>query len=526
MKPAYLVALAAVLVSGIVRAESPARTARPNIILILADDLGYSDLGCYGSEIATPNLDRLAAGGLRFSQFYNAARCCPSRAALLTGRFPHQVGVGHMGRDLGTPAYRGRLNAESVTVAEVLRQAGYRCLMSGKWHLGEQRPHFPIDHGFERYYGLLGGASSYFSLWPNRRMAIDDQLYRPDPKGFYMTDAITDRAIGYLDEYAGKAAPVFLYVAYTAPHAPLHAFPEDIARYRGKYRGGWDELRRSRYQRMIDLGILEKTCELSPRDPEVKAWDQIEDKDRQDLLMSVYAAQIDRMDRNIGRLMDKVRQMGLEQNTLVMFLSDNGGDSEEIDESKPGSLPGEPDSSIGYGRGWANVSNLPFRLHKRWVHEGGIATPLIAYWPSTIRRGGQIDRQIGHIVDILPTCLDAAVVEYPKTFQGRAIRPTEGISLLPTFQGKPRAEHECLYWEHEGNRAVRCGQWKLVAEDKSPWELYDMRTDRAESHDLAGEQPDKLKELARIYETVAKRWGVLPYAANDKPGRPGSAPAR
>lgn len=491
---------------------------RPNIVLILADDLGFSDLGCYGSEIATPNLDRLAAQGIRFAQFYNAARCCPTRAALMTGRYPHQAGVGHMGRDMGSPAYRGRLSQTSITIAEALRTAGYHCLMSGKWHLGETRPHFPVDRGFEHYYGLLGGASSYFCLWPNRRMAIDGELYRPDPNNFYMTDAITDRALDYLEGYGRRTEPFFLYVAYTAPHAPLHALPEDIARYRGKYRIGWDAVRERRYRRMIDLGIIDARWTLSPRDPRATAWEKVADPDREDLKMAVYAAQVDRMDRGIGRILDRLRALGIEDNTLVLFLSDNGGDAEEIDESKPGALPGEPDSNVGYGRGWSNVSNTPFRRHKRYVHEGGVSTPLIARWPVGISRRGVLERASGHVIDILPTCLEVAGAAYPHQYEGRVIQPTAGRSLLPLLQGRARQEPECLYWEHEGNRAIRCGQWKLVAINGGGWELYDMHLDRTELHDLAGEQPDRVKDLVGRYEEFARHWGIRPFGEVKPPG--------
>ncbi len=492
---------------------SPAmsRPVRPNIVLILADDLGFSDLGCYGSEIATPNLDRMASQGTRFTQFYNAARCCPTRAALMTGRYPHQAGVGHMGHDTGRPAYRGHLNETSVTIAEALRAAGYRCFMSGKWHLGETRPHFPVDRGFEHYDGLLGGASSYFCLWPNRRMAIDGKLYRPDSRGFYMTDVITDRAIGYLDNYGCRPGPFFLYVAYTAPHAPLHALPEDIAPYRGKYRIGWDQIRQRRYRRMIDLGIIDGRWMLSPRDPRATPWEKTADPDREDLKMSVYAAQVERMDRGIGRILDTLHTLGIEDNTLVMFLSDNGGDAEEIDESKPGALPGEPDSNTGYGRGWSSVSNTPFRQHKRYVHEGGISTPLIARWPAGISRRGVVEHAVGHVVDILPTCLEAAGSAYPKEHGERAIEPTAGRSLLPFLQGCSGGEPRYLYWEHEGNRAVRQGRWKLVAVRDRPWELYDMEADRTELHNLAAQQPERLKDLQARYAEFAERWGIRPF---------------
>lgn len=506
-------------------ADSMARPARPNIVLILADDLGFSDLGCYGSEIATPNLDRLAAGGLRFSRFYNAARCCPTRASLLTGRFPHQAGVGHMTRDLGSPGYLGRLNAQSPTIAELLRAAGYHCLMSGKWHLGDLRPHQPLDHGFEHYWGLLGGANSYFGCWSNRRMAEDDRPYHPPAQGYYITDAITDRAIGFLDEYARKPEPFFLYVAYTAPHAPLHALPEDIARYRGKYLPGWNVLRQQRYARLVESGLIDGRWPLSSRDPEAAPWLNVKDKDREDLKMAVYAAQVDRMDRGIGRILERLRQRGVGENTLVLFLSDNGGDSEEIDESKPGSLPGEPNSNLGYGRPWANLSNVPFRLHKRYVHEGGIATSLIVHWPAVIRQGGRIDHGVGHVVDILPTCLEVAGAGYPASFRGAPIPPTAGISLVPSFEGRERPAHECLVWEHEGNRAIRCGRWKLVAVHGGKWQLYDMDADRTELRDRSRDKPEKVAELLARYEAFAERWGIRPWdevqqTAPSRPVRP------
>ncbi len=485
------------------------RDRRPNIVVILADDLGFSDLGCYGSEIATPHLDRLAAGGMRFTQFYNAARCCPSRAALLTGVYPHQAGIGHMTRDFGLPGYRRTLSQRCLTIAEALSQAGYHTAMSGKWHVGQERGHGPVDRGFEHFFGLLSGACSYFERWPGRPMAIDREPYEP-PKDFYMTDAITDHAVAFIQQYAREPAPFFLHVAYTAPHAPLHALPEDVARYAGRYDAGWDAICRERFERLHKLGLLDPRWALAPRDRDVPAWQDVDDKPAWAHRMAVYAAQIDRMDQGIGRIMARLRELGIEGNTLVLFLSDNGGCAEELDFSKPGSKVGEAGCDLGYGVGWANVSDTPFRLFKRYVHEGGISTPLIAYWPEGIRSPGTITGEVGHIIDILPTCLEAAGAVMPRTYKGGELMPVEGRSFLSALRGQPRAGHEHLFWEHEGNRAVRRGRWKLVATYLKPWELYDLESDRTELHDVAAEHPDIVAALADAYDQWARRCGVVP----------------
>ncbi len=510
----------------VVAASSPAasRPSRPNIVLILADDLGYSDLGCYGSEIATPNLDRMAAGGLRFTQFYNSARCCPTRAALLTGRYNHSVCIGHMCDDLGQPGYRRRLSDDSVTLAEALRQSGYRTLMTGKWHVGMEKGARPLDRGFEHYFGILSGACNYFQPEPFRMLMQDGEPYTPTDPRFYTTDAFTDRAVEFLDDHGRRDEPFFLYVAYTAPHAPLHAWPEDIAKYRGKYLAGWDKLREHRYQRMIELGIIEPRWPLSPREPEAPAWADVADKDIEDLKMSVYAAQIDRMDRGIGRILDKLRELRIEDNTLVLFLSDNGGCAENLDEGKSGAPIGTSDSSIGYGLPWANLSDTPFRLFKRYAHEGGISTPLIVRWPAVIAQDGAITNQVGHVVDLLPTCLDVAGAAYPRRYAGHEIQPVDGLTLHPIFEGKQRRGHEYLGWEHEGHRGLRSGQWKLVSRFDGPWELYDLEADRTELNNLADRQPDKVKELANLYQQWAERnkvvpWGKLPHRAKQRSDR-------
>lgn len=495
---------------------------RPNIILIMADDMGFSDLACYGSEIHTPNLNRLAAQGLRFTQFYNAARCCPTRASLLTGLYPHQAGVGGMTNgkgDINPPGpYQGYLNDKCVTIGEALKGAGYTTLMSGKWHVGEERPHWPVDRGFDRYYGLISGAANYFDITKAkregviRRFAIDDKAHIPPKENFYITDAFSDNAVGFLDEYGGGDKPFFLYVAYTAPHWPLHALPKDIAKYKGKYIEGWDALRRQRYARMIKMGIIHAKWPLTPRDKGAVPWDSVEDKELMDLKMAVYAAQIDRMDQDIGKILGKLKQIGKENNTLVMFLSDNGGCHETgplgFDSRKNGLPPGGVDSYMSYGQSWANASNTPFRLFKKFTHEGGISTPLIVRWPAAIKNKGSITHQVGHIIDIMATCVDVAEAEYPKSFDRKQILPLEGSSLLPIFQGEKRRSHDYLFWEHVKHEAVRHGKWKLVAEKRRQWELYDLERDRSEIRNLADKHPEIVQQLKSKYQEWAQRVGV------------------
>jgi len=484
-----------------------AQPKRPNILIILADDMGFSDIGCYGSEIETPNLNRLASQGVRFTHFRNTARCCPSRSSLLTGLYPHQAGVGLMVEDRGRPAYQGYLNDRCVTMAEVLRPAGYHTLMSGKWHVGEDRPHWPTDRGFEKYFGLISGACNYFRLDEGRQMALDDRPWTPPADGsFYMTDAIADHAVDHLDKYGRGPEPFFLYTAFTAPHYPLHARPQDIAKYEGKYMQGWDALRKERHQRMIEMGIVDKRWPLTPRDADAPAWDTVTDKKAWDRRMAVYAAQIDRLDLGIGRILQKLREIGAEDNTLVLFLADNGGCAEIVDQGEPGVLPGLPDSFLSYGIPWANASNTPFRLYKRWVHEGGVASPFIARWPSVIKQKNTLTHETGHLIDIMATAVDISGAKYP----GAPILPMEGRSLLPVFQGKSIGDRK-LYWEHMGNRAALEGKWKLVSRDPGDWELYDLEADRTEMNDLAARMPDKAKRLISDYTAWADRCGVAPW---------------
>jgi arylsulfatase A-like enzyme len=505
--------------------QKPEQPTKPNIIIILADDMGYSDIGSFGSEIATPNLDAMAAGGLKMTNFYNTSRCCPTRASLLTGLYPHQAGVGHMVNEREHPSYRGTLGENCLTIAEALKEGGYSTFMAGKWHLNARPEHWPLKHGFDRFFGLLDGANSHFGnrpYRPNQKLtyALDDQEYTPD-QDFYSTDAYTDFAIRFIEEDREEGKPFFLYLAYTAPHWPLHALPEDIARYKGKYLKGWDQVREERFRRLKEKGMIDETETLSPRDESVPDWNTLseDEKQRWDDKMAVYAAMIDRMDQNIGKLRAKLKQMGEEENTIIMFLSDNGGSYEDI--SGPGFTPeireaslkpaSDPNSFTSYAYEGANVSNSPFRRFKRWEHEGGIATPFIAYFPGQIKPGS-VNHQPAHVIDLMSTSLALAGLDYPQTFKGKSIKPVEGISLLPLLKGEQWEGHQEIFFEHEGNRAVRQGDWKLVSiYPENQWALYNMKNDRAEQHDLKAEYPEKVQELAKLYEAWAAHAGVVPF---------------
>lgn len=499
----------------------------PNIILILADDMGYSDLGCYGGEINTPNIDKLAYDGVRFTQFYNAARCCPTRASLITGLYPHQAGMGNMINEPGEKPegpYQGYLNTHCVTIAEVLKQADYYSAASGKWHVGELRPHWPTDRGFDNYYGLISGAANYFDITRTkqkgaiRHFAIDSMEFLPDKEGFYMTDAITEHAVKFLKKAGSKDQPFFLYLAYTAPHWPLHAKQEDIDKYLGKYMKGWDQLREERYERMLGMGLLDSSWTLSERHPQVTPWEElpVEQKERMDLLMSIYAAQVDCMDQGIGKVMAQLEALGKTDNTLVIFLSDNGGSEETGPFGRDfwgnfwdgDARPGSGDSYHSYGGSWANLSNTPFRMYKKRTHEGGIATPFIVKWPALGAEKGSINHHPGHIIDVMATVCDVADVQYPEYYKGQRILPMEGRSVLPLLNGDMKRVSEPIFWEHNGNRAVRKGEWKLVALDGEEWELYNLSLDRSETNNLIEGEPIIAGELQEMYQAWAEEVGV------------------
>lgn len=525
---------------------------RPNILLILNDDMGYSDIGCYGGEIKTPHLDRLASKGLRFTQFYNTARCSPSRASLLTGLHPHQCGIGVLTDDTGPEGYNDELNDHCVTIAEVLKDAGYSTYMSGKWHMSRDlyspSDTWPNQRGFEHFFGTIVGASSYFHPPTLTRDNEDIDHEAAEDSEFYYTDAISDQAVDFIRKHAGSGNPFFLYTAYTAPHWPLHAREEDTSRYRGVYDEGWDSLRRKRIDRMREKGILSGEWELSLRDPWQSRWEDAKDKEWQARRMEVYAAQITVMDEGIGRIIESLEETDQLDNTIVIFLSDNGGCAEELTRDwlnqkkippyyrrntpggepvRPGNspdiVPGPENTYTSYGVPWANLSNTPFRMYKHWTHEGGIATPFIVHWPKGITATpGEISHDPYQLPDVVATLLEATGVEYPTRRNGKSIHPLEGTSFMSVLEKESRIRGP-LFWEHEGNAAVREGKWKLVrnftgASSATPgfdppgrrgeWELYDMEKDRTELHDLASIETEIVEGMAAEYQNWADRCGV------------------
>jgi len=502
---------------------------RPNILLILADDLGWSDLGCYGGEIRTPNLDALAQNGLRFTQFYNSARCSPTRASLLTGLHPHQAGF---------PNLSGVLPSHCVTIPEALKSAGYGSYMVGKWHLSREST--PTRRGFDEFYGMLGGYNTcwkedpYFTRLPEARSR---RGYAPGE--FYSTDVFGDYALDFIAEGRRSGRPWFLYLAFNAPHFPLHAREEDTAKYEELYAQGWDKIREGRLARQKELGLVPPDLKLTPRstipanrfnvqtgwaNKDNPAWDSLPADRRADLArrMAVYAAMVDRMDQAVGRVVVRLKETGQFDNTLIFFLSDNGACAEwdpwGFDEtSGPKNIlhmgdglkkAGGPDSYVSYGSGWANACNTPFRLYKHYGHEGGINTPLIVHWPAGLKtKAGTITREAGHITDFMPTMLELAGASYPQDHEGQRVLPLEGVSLAPVLKGG-RLPPRQIFMEHEGNRAVREGRWKLVAINDRPWELYDLETDPTEMKDLATDRTDLVVRLTRAWEDWANRCSV------------------
>lgn len=515
---------------------------RPNVILILADDMGFADLGCFGSEIRTPNIDAMARRGAALTAMYNGARCCPTRAALLTGLYAQKAGVGHMGADLGGKAYQGYLREDAATIAEVLRLSGYRTLMSGKWHVGgdydarkarQWRPGdpghpTPRQRGFDRFWGIVDGVSSFFS--PHYLMRDDTQV-PIEGDDFYFTDFATDEAIRLIEGSVAEDKPFFLYLGYTAPHWPLHAKDADIARYEGVYRKGWDATRTARHEEMLGRKILQHPWAISPRDPDAPAWESVPHHDWEAERMAVYAAMVDCMDQNIGRLLEQLKRLGQYEDTLVLFLSDNGGCAEFMAEdgwakwfpnvthdghrmtmgNRPDVRPGPAVSYQSYDLPWANVSNAPFRLFKHWVHEGGISTPLIVQWPRRLK-AGTLAHAPAHVVDILPTILEATGARYPKELAGNPLQALDGESFLPLLEGRGWQRQQPIYWEHEGNCAIRQGDWKLVRRFGEPWELYDMAEDRTELNNLAARDPDRTARLAKDWSAWGESAGVRDWA--------------
>ena len=518
---------------------SAAETDRPNIIVILADDMGYSDIGSYGGEIETPHLDRLADGGIKFSNFFNSARCCPTRAALMTGLNPPETGIGFMANPPDTqrldhgpdfPNYRGFLNRNCMTIAEVLKENAYATLMTGKWHLGlTKEEQWPLQRGFEKFYGCLAGATNFFyPEYPRGITLGNEHMEKPESttdRRFYTTDAFTDYSIQFIEEEKAESdRPYFLYLAYTAPHYPLHAHQEEVQKYIGKYRKGWDIIREERLRRQKELGLFDASVELSDRSH--IAWEELseEKKKEMDLRMAYYAAMVDRMDQNIGKLVNHLETTDDLDNTLIVFLSDNGachtggklGGS--IDPFDVDTWERTYSAQLTYGEVWANASNTPFRNFKRSAHEGGIATPFIAHWPNGIKPSSKWYRDSAYMVDIAPTIYEMAGAKYPKTFEGNTIPRLKGVSLTPAFKGEELVRNEPLFFEHNDNAALITNKWKLVGTkvsisggpDESKWELYDHRADRVEANDLSSSHPEVLKELSQQWLKIANRVGVYP----------------
>lgn len=534
-------------------AQKSPKDKRPNIVVILADDLGYSDLGCFGGEIQTPNIDKMAQNGIRYTQFYNISRCCPTRASLLTGLYNHDAGIGHMTTKRNDQAYKGHIGKDAVTIAEVLKDAGYNTAMTGKWHVSntitqptkeaqlkwlshqEQHPLFspadqyPTQRGFDKYYGTIWGVVDFFDPFS---LVEGSKPVEKVADNYYHTDAINDKAADYIREMAGEDKPFFLYVAHNAPHWPLQALPEDIEKYKNVYQPGWEAIRQSRYQKMAKLGLIDPAkVQLSPRHPDNQSWEQNLHKEWDARAMAVHAAMIDRMDQGIGRIVEALRKTGRLDNTLIVFLSDNGASAELCERYGPGFdrpgetrsgqpisyatdktvLPGPQTTFFSIGPEWANVANTPFRLWKSQATEGGIHTPLIACWPSGIKKKGSINTErVGHVMDFMATFIEIAGAKYPQVYKGQSILPLEGKSFAGSLKGSKDQGHTTLFNEHEGARYVRDNQWKLVmTQGQKKWSLYDIKQDPTELKDLSEQFPGEVKRLSGMWNGWADKHHVL-----------------
>lgn len=512
--------------------------SHPNIVIVLADDLGYSDLGCFGGEIRTPNLDRLASEGVRMTNFHNSPRCSPSRASLLTGLHPHQTGIGILTNDDSPAGYRGTLNDRCVVIAEILAESGYETAVRGKWHLSSDmvnpNPAWPTERGFGSFWGTLTGCGSYYNPGTLTRDEESAQMEADDPDFFY-TDRIAEEAIDFLNA-SDPAQPFFLYLPFTTPHWPLHARPETIASYDGVYDDGWDAVRGRRWDRQRKLGIVDESVELSPRFPGISPWEEEPEKEWQARRMQAYAAQVEEMDTAVGNVMSVLEYQERLDDTIFIFLSDNGASDESLPlvelerfrqrkeivrtrtkdgrsvqiGNDPSFFPGAEDTFQSYGPAWANVSNTPFRLYKVWTHEGGISTPLLVRWPNGGLAAGTTVDSPHQLIDVVPTLLDATGLDYPARRRGVSVHPLPGVTMLDEWRGAS-GDERTLWWEHTGNGALREGRWKLVRQWGWPWELYDVDTDRSETIDLASEHPDIVAELAARWEQRCTEYGVIKF---------------
>ncbi|MCP9768328.1 arylsulfatase [Lacihabitans sp. LS3-19] len=503
------------------------KSEKPNIVVIMVDDMGFSDIGCYGGEIPTPNIDKLAKNGLRFKQFYNTGRCCPTRASLLTGQYPHKVGIGLMAEDpekpdamhWGTHGYQGFLNRNCVTLAEVLKTNGYHTYMTGKWHVGmNEKEKWPLQRGFDHYYGILAGATSYLKPQGGRGLWLDNtKMAAPEDPNYYTTDAFTDYGLKFIKEQKDEN-PFFLYLAYNAPHWPLQAKAEDIEKFKNLYAVGWDEIRKNRLGRQIEMGLIDKNWGFSERDSRVRAWKNLSvaEQDAVAYRMAVYAAQVYAVDYNVGKVLDYLETSGKLDNTMIIFLADNGACAENYDElgSKDASLINDPDFSgaVSYGIGWANASNTPFFEYKVKPYEGGIATPMIVHYPKHIKNTGKFTNEIGHLIDLMPTLVEVSGAKYPLTFHGESsIYPMAGKSLLPILNGGKPNKREYLFWEHQDYCAVRKGDYKAIKKIKDiEWQLFDLKNDRTERNNIASENGNLVKEMEAKWHEWALENNVFP----------------
>jgi len=544
---------AALALSVSAHTHSEKADKRPNILIILADDMGYSDLGCYGGEIQTPNLDRLARNGVRFNRFYNAGRSCPTRASLLTGLYPHEAGIGRMTFDDHLPGYRGTMTHNGVTIAEVLKTAGYHTGMIGKWHVAETplRPdqrewlahqvqhdefapkeNYPTHRGFEDFYGCIYGVEDYFDPFS---LVNGEEPVNEVPKGYYTTIAYSDSAVSYINRYARSDKPFFMYLAYNSPHWPLHALEEDIKKYENTYKSGWEAIRDARYKRMIKLGIFPEQSDYLTNRLSTKEWETNSDSAWDARAMAVHAAMVDRMDHEIGKVLKALESTGELDNTLILFMSDNGCSAEICQDYSPGendrpdmlrdgtpmiypkqkeAMPGPENVYASLGPLWANVLNMPFRFWKARMYEGGICTPMIAYWPKGLKiKKGSINSQMCHVMDIMATCIDLAHAEYPAEYNGNKILPLKGKSIVPVLKTGKREGHDIIGFEHFNEKALMTKDgWKIVqqAQKNSPWELYNLNIDRTEKNNVADKYPERLNQMILQYEDWAKRTMVVP----------------
>ena len=550
--PLAALALTAGVSCGTGKNAEEGKRVKPNILLILADDLGYSDLGCYGGEIHTPNLDRLAQNGLRFSRFYNAGRSCPTRASLLTGLYPHQAGIGRMTFDDHLPGYRGTMTHNGVTIAEALKQNGYQTGMIGKWHVAETplrsdqrewlahqvqhdefapKENYPTHRGFDNFYGTIYGVVDYFDPFS---LVNGEEPVKDVPNNFYSTIALSDSAVSYIDRYAKSEKPFFMYLAYHSPHWPLHALEEDIRKYEDVYKVGWEAIRDARYERMKKLGLFKDQSDFLSNRQSAKEWETNPDREWDAHAMAVHAAMIDRMDQGIGKVLKELEETGQLDNTLILFMSDNGcspevcqdyspGDNDRPDMTRDGkpivyprnkeAMPGPETTFASLGPEWANVANTPFRFWKAKMYEGGICTPMIAHWPSGIKVAkGSVTDEVCHIIDVMATSMELAKADYPASYKGNTILPMEGKSLVPILKSGKRKGHEFIGFEHFNEKALMSNDgWKIIQPgNKAKWELYNLNTDRSEQHNLAEKYPDKVAAMVKQYESWAKRSMVLP----------------